>query len=68
VHQSFFKLKNILTLMIRRENGLELMIIAFITHLSKFGSNMFLTLKTMDLENLPLIKVVQTYVIEDMNA
>jgi hypothetical protein len=54
--------------MIRRENGLELIIIAFITHLSKFGSNMFLTLKTMDLENLPLIKVIQTYVIEDMNA
>jgi len=58
----------VLILMIRRENGLELMIIAFIIHLSKFGSNMFLTLKTMDLEKLPLIKVVQTYVIESMNA
>ncbi len=51
-------MKKILTLMIRRANGLELMKIAFITKLGTFGSNMLLTLKTMDLKFLPLTKIV----------
>jgi hypothetical protein len=38
--------------MIRRENGLELMKIIFITYLSTFGSKMFLTLKIMDFESV----------------
>ncbi len=67
VHHSFWKLKKILTLMIRRANGLELMKIAFITNLSTFGSNMLLTLKTMDFKILPLTKVGHIYVIENMN-
>jgi hypothetical protein len=53
--------------MIRRANGLELMKIAFITNLSTFGSNMLLTLKTMDFKILPLTKVGHIYVIENMN-
>jgi hypothetical protein len=40
----------------------------FITHLSTFGSNMFLTLKIMGFENVALIKVVHIYVIKGMNA
>jgi hypothetical protein len=39
-----------LTLMIRREKGLELMKIFFISHLNTFGSKVFLTLKIMDLK------------------
>jgi hypothetical protein len=50
------KLKRILTLMIRRAKGLELMKIVFITHLNTFGSKVFLTLKVMDFENVALIK------------
>jgi hypothetical protein len=38
--------------MIRREKGFELMKIVFITHLSTFGSKVFLTLKMMDFENV----------------
>jgi hypothetical protein len=34
--------------MIRRAKGLELMKFVFITHLSTFGSKVFLTLKIMD--------------------
>jgi hypothetical protein len=40
----------------------------FITHLSTFGSNVFLTLKIMDFESVALTKVVHIYVIEGMNA
>jgi hypothetical protein len=47
--------------MIRRANGLELMKIVFITHLSTFGSKVFLTLKIMDFENVALTKVVHIY-------
>jgi hypothetical protein len=36
--------------------------------LSTFGSNMFLTLKIMDFENVALTKVVHIYMIEGMNA
>jgi len=67
VHHSFWKLKRILTLTIRREKWFEPMIF-FITHLSKFGSKTLLTLKIMDFENLFLTKVVHIYVIKGMNA
>jgi hypothetical protein len=53
--------------MIRKAKGLELMKIIFITHLSKFGSKIFLTLKIIDFENVALIKVVHIYVIEGTN-
>jgi hypothetical protein len=42
--------------------------IILIINLSTFGSKMFLTLKIMDFENVPLTKVIHVYVIEDMNA
>jgi hypothetical protein len=61
-------LERILTLIIRRAKGLELMKIVFITHFSTFGSIMFLTLKFMDFENVPLTKIVHIYVIEKMNV
>jgi hypothetical protein len=54
--------------MIRRAKGLELMKIIFITRLNTFGSKVFLTLKIMDFENVPLTKVVHVYVIEGINA
>jgi hypothetical protein len=38
--------------MIRKANGVELMKIVLITDLNIFGSNVFLTLKIMDFENL----------------
>jgi hypothetical protein len=53
--------------MIRREKGLELMKIVFILDLSTFGLKVFLTLKIMDFENVPLTKVVHVYVIEGKN-
>jgi len=68
VHHSFLKLKRIVTLMIRKAKGLELMKIVFITHLSTFGSKVFLTLKIIDFESVTLTKVVHIYVIEGMNA
>jgi hypothetical protein len=52
VHNSFWKLKRIFTLIIRRAKGLELMKIVFITHLSTFWLKMFLNLKIMDFENV----------------
>jgi hypothetical protein len=61
-------LERILTLIIRKAKGLELMIFFCIADLNTFGSKMFLTLKIMDLKNVPLIKVVHVYMIEDMNA
>jgi hypothetical protein len=42
--------------MIKRAKGFELMKSIFITNLNTFGSNMFLTLKMMDFENVTLIK------------
>jgi len=54
--------------MIRKTKGFELMKIVFITNLNTFDSNVFLTLKIMDFENVTLIKVVHIYVIKDMNA
>jgi len=53
--------------MIRRAKKLELMNF-FITHLSTFDSKVFLTLKIMDSENVPLKKIVHIYMIEGMNA
>jgi hypothetical protein len=58
----------ILTLMIKRTKGFELIKIVFIIHLSAFGSKMFLTLIIMDFESVVLTKVVHIYVIEGMNA
>jgi len=71
--QFLLKLKRILTLMIRTNelffyNRLELMNYFFITDLNKFGSNMLLTLKIMDSENVTLTKLIHIYVIESMNA
>jgi hypothetical protein len=57
VHHFFFKLKKILTLMIRRAKGFELMKIVFITHLNTFGSKVFLTFKIMDFKNVILTKL-----------
>jgi len=54
--------------MIRREKGFELMKIVFITHLNTFGRKVFLTLKIMDFENVPLKIIIHIYVIENMNA
>ncbi len=45
--------------MIRKAKGLELMKIIFITNLNTFGSNLFLTFKIMDFENVPLTKVIK---------
>jgi len=49
--------------MIRKTKGLEVMKIDFITHLNTFGSKVLLNLKTMDFQNVFLIKVVHKYVI-----
>jgi hypothetical protein len=54
--------------MITNTKGLELMKNKIIIDLSTFGSNMFLTLKIMDFENVALIKVIYIYVIKDVNA
>jgi hypothetical protein len=55
--------------MIRKENGLELMKIIFITNLNTFGSKVFLTLKIMDFESVALTKAIHIYVIKKgMNA
>ncbi len=54
--------------MIRRTKGLELMKIVFIINLSTLSSEVALTLKIMDFENVPLTKVVHVYVIEGVNA
>ncbi len=60
VHHSW-KLERILTLMMKRTKGLELI---FIINLNTFGSKVFLILKIMDFENLPSTKVVHVYAIE----
>jgi len=61
-------LENILTLMIRRAKGLEQMKIVFIIDFSIFGSNVFLSLKIMEFDNVPLKKVIHIYLIKGMNA
>jgi len=40
----------------------------YVTNFNTFGSNMLLTLKIMDFENVTLTKVVHIYVIEGMNS
>jgi hypothetical protein len=67
-HHFFRKLEKIFTLMIRRAKRLELMIFFLITDLNTFDSKMFLTLKIMDFENVPLTKLVHISMIEGMNA
>jgi hypothetical protein len=54
--------------MIKRAKGLQLMIFFLIIHLSTFGSKVFLILKIMDFENVPLRKVIHVYMIKGMNA
>jgi hypothetical protein len=61
-------LERILTLMIRRAKRLEFIKIVLLTNLNTFGSNMPLTLKIIDFENVVLTKVVHIYVIEGINA
>ncbi len=68
IYHSFWKLERILTLMIKRAKGLELMKIVLITHLNTFGPKVFLTLKIMDFENVAWTKVVHIYVIKGMNV
>jgi hypothetical protein len=65
---SIWKLERILTLMIRRAKGFELVKIVFLTNLNTFGSKVFLTLKSMDFENVPLTKVVHVYVIKGIQC
>jgi hypothetical protein len=61
--------ERILTLMIRRAKGLEMMKIVFINHLGTFDSKVFLTLKIMNFENLSLTKHCSyIYVIKGMSA
>jgi hypothetical protein len=62
VHHSFSKLEKILTLMIFIKNEIEKLKIKFTTHLSKFGSNMFLALKLINFEDVHLTKVIHFYV------
>jgi hypothetical protein len=61
-------MERILTLMIKRAKGLELMDFKYIMDLNTFGSNVLLTLKIMDFENVSLIKIVHIYVINGMNV
>jgi hypothetical protein len=58
VHHFFSKLKRILTLMIIKKKSLEINKIHFKMHLNIFVSNVFLTLKIMNFENVPLTKVI----------
>jgi hypothetical protein len=54
--------------MIISTKGIESMKVIFVTNLSTFGSNVLLTLKTMDFENVALTKIVHIHVIKGMNA
>jgi hypothetical protein len=54
--------------MIKKAKELKLMNLFFITHFTKFGSKVFLTMKIMDFENVTLTKVVDICAIENMNA
>ncbi len=64
----FLKLQRILTLMIKRAKGFELMKMVCISNWSTFGSKVFLTLKVMDFENVFLTKNIHVHVIKGMNA
>jgi len=57
-------LERILTMMIKRAKVFEVMKIVFVTHLNTFGSQLLLTLKIMDFEDVALTKVVDIYVME----
>ncbi len=67
-YHSFWKLKRILTLMIRKAEGLKSMKNILITHLSTFGLKVFLTLKVMNFENVILIFKNHIYMIKGTNA
>jgi hypothetical protein len=58
VHHSFSILERILTLMIIKEKSLKINKIHFKTHLNIFVSNLFLTLKIMNFENVSLTNVI----------
>jgi len=64
VYHSFWKLERILTLMIRRTKGFELMIFFIIINLNTFGFD----LVTYGFWNVLLTKVVHVYMIEGMNS
>jgi hypothetical protein len=61
-------LERILTLIIKKAKGLELMKIIFMPHLNTFDTKVFLSLKIMDFENVTLTKIIHIYVIKGMNA
>jgi hypothetical protein len=50
--------------MIRKTNEFELINLFLLTHLSMFGSKLFLTLKIMDFENVTLVRSVDIYAIK----
>jgi hypothetical protein len=54
--------------MIRRTKGLEVIKTIFIIDFSTFGSNMLLTMKIMDFENVALKKPIHIYMIKGLNA
>jgi hypothetical protein len=54
--------------MIKRAKGLEFMKVIFLIDLNTFGSNVLLTFKILDFENVNLTKVVHIYVIVGMNV
>jgi hypothetical protein len=54
--------------MITGAKTLELLKIIFIIDLNTFGSQVLLTLKIIDFENVPLTKVIHVYVKNRMNA
>jgi len=58
VHHSFSILERILTLMIIKEKSLNINKIHFKTHLNIFVSNVFLTVKIMNFENVSLTNVI----------
>jgi hypothetical protein len=62
VHHSFSKLEKILTLTVFIKNEIEKLKIKFTTHLSIFGSNMFLALKFINFKDVHLTKVIHFYV------
>jgi len=63
VHNSFSKLKRILTSMIIKEKTFEIGKIHLKTHLKIFVSNVFLTVKIMNFENVFLTKVIHFHII-----
>jgi hypothetical protein len=61
VHYSFSKLKRILTLMIVKAKAFEIGKFHFKMHLNIFVSNVLLTLKIMNFENVFLTKVIHCH-------